>query len=104
MRRILVEAARRKNRVRHGGQRNRVDLDAAEIESPAPPEDLLALDEALDRLASEDADAAELVKLRYFAGMTTAQAAGVLSISLRTANRLWAYARAWLRDAIQASG
>ncbi len=101
MRRILVENARRKQRVRHGGRRKRVDLRETEIASPVPSDDLLALDEALDRLAEEDADAARLVKLRYFAGMTASEAAVVLDVSVRTADRLWAYARAWLRDAMQ---
>lgn len=100
MRRILVDNARRKMRLKRGDPRKRVDLDEVDIPSPVASEELLALDEALGRLAAEDADAAELVKLRYFAGMTASEAAAVLGVSLRTANRLWAYARAWLRDAI----
>ena len=101
MRRILIDSARRKQRDKHGGGRKRVDLDEAQITCPVRPEELLALDDALDALGEEDAEAAELVKLRYFAGMTASEAAAAMGISLRTANRLWAYARAWLRDAIQ---
>ncbi len=100
MRRILVERARRKRSARRGGQRKRIDLDEADIADEERSDELLALDEALDRLAAEDAGAADLVKLRYFAGMTAAEAAAALGVSLRTANRLWAYARAWLRDAV----
>jgi RNA polymerase sigma factor (TIGR02999 family) len=96
MRRILVENARRKQRTRHGGGRRRLDLDGVEpaIE-PADPQ-LLALDEALERLGQEDRSAAEVVKLRHFAGLTIEQTAGTLGISVRTANRHWAYAKAWL--------
>ena len=96
MRRILIENARRKRRPKHGGDRKRVDLDEAcgVVESPA--DDLLALDEALTRLAAEDPAKAELVKLRYFAGLTIPQAAGVLGISLATAERYWTFARVWL--------
>jgi len=100
MRRILVEAARRKQRQKRGGGRVRVDLDAAEPAAPRDDDDLLALDEALTRLASVDPDAAELVRLRYFAGLTIPQAAELLGIAPRSADRLWAYARAWLRDAL----
>jgi RNA polymerase sigma factor (TIGR02999 family) len=102
MRRILVENARRKQRLKRGGDRKRIDidLDKADLAEDGASDDLVALDEALDRLAAEDASAAELVKLRYFAGMTGSEAAAALGVSLRTANRLWAYARAWLRDAV----
>jgi RNA polymerase sigma factor (TIGR02999 family) len=94
MRRILVERARRKRRHKHGGERRRVDLDEAIAETRAP--DLLALDEALTRLAASDELAANLVQLRYFAGLTMPQAAAALGISLRQAERNWTYARTWL--------
>ena len=97
MRRILVESARRKARLRHGGGRERdpVELDIACAERP---ERMLDLDEALDRLAKDSPEAAELVKLRYFAGLNNADAAASLGISPRKANQVWAYARAWLRE------
>jgi RNA polymerase sigma factor (TIGR02999 family) len=98
MRRILVERARRKARIRHGGGLNRVDLDGIDLSRDEPPDDVLALDVALDRLAEEEPNVAEVVKLRYFAGLTIEQAALVLNISVRTANRHWAYARAWLYE------
>jgi RNA polymerase sigma factor (TIGR02999 family) len=97
MRRILVEAARRKQRRKHGGGQVRVS-DEKDIACPERPERLLALDEALDRLAQANAQAAELVKLRYFAGCSNAEAASLLSISPRKANQVWAYARAWLQE------
>jgi len=100
MRRILVENARRKGRVKHGGQRNRTDLDAAHIPAPQIHEDLIALDEALERLRAVDAQAVELVHLRYFAGLSAAEAAELMGISSRTADRIWAFARAWLRHEI----
>jgi RNA polymerase sigma factor (TIGR02999 family) len=96
MRRILVEAARRKCRLRHGGGLVRRDLDEVLPDAPEPDEDLLALDEALARLAARDPVKAELVKLRHFAGLTVDQAAAALGISPATADRYWAYARAWL--------
>jgi RNA polymerase sigma factor (TIGR02999 family) len=96
MRRILVDAARRKGRLKRGGGVTRLSLDDVEIAVPELREDVLALDEALDRLAGVDREAARLVQLRYFAGMTLPDAAQVMSISARTADRLWAYARAWL--------
>lgn len=96
MRRILVDAARRKGRDKHGGDRHRVDLDAAMAAAPDPRHDLVALDEALTRLAAEDPQAARLVELRHFAGLSVAEAADVLGISPRTADRVWAFARAWL--------
>jgi RNA polymerase sigma factor (TIGR02999 family) len=102
MRRILVENARRKGSLKRGGDRARQDLSEAELVSPVASDDVLALDEALTQLARTDALAAELVKLRYFAGLTSAQAAGILGISARTADRTWAYARAWLLKKIQA--
>jgi RNA polymerase sigma factor (TIGR02999 family) len=97
MRRILVENARRRSRVKRGGDRARVDLDAAEPAVPQTDHDLLALDEALEQLALKDPVKAELVGLRIFAGLTLAQAAEILGLSTSTADRYWAYARAWLR-------
>src|SRR5205807_3920510 len=96
MRRILVENARRKGRLKHGGNRQRVELDVAEIAVQTPADDLLALDEALTRLAERDAQTAQLVKLHCFAGLSIEQAAEVLAISGRTAYRDWAFAQAWL--------
>jgi RNA polymerase sigma factor (TIGR02999 family) len=96
MRRILVENARRKRRLRHGGDRRRIDLDTMDLAAEAPSDDLLALDEALEQLAAEEPTAAAVVKLRYFAGLTIEQAADALNLSVRTANRHWAFARAWL--------
>jgi RNA polymerase sigma factor (TIGR02999 family) len=97
MRRILVENARRKDRRKHGGSLTRRDLvDAEQLTEPEVSEDLLALDEALTKLASVDARSAQLVQLRYFAGLSIPETAQALGISPRTADRLWAYARAWL--------
>jgi RNA polymerase sigma factor (TIGR02999 family) len=100
MRRILVENARRKKALRRGGNRQRLDLDVAEPAAPRVSDDLLALDEALEKLAAKDRGKAELVKLRYFAGLTMEQTAETLGISLATANRWWNYARAWLHQEI----
>jgi RNA polymerase sigma factor (TIGR02999 family) len=97
MRRILVDAARRKRREKHGGDRDRVDLDAALPAAPDQRHDLIALDAALTRLAAEDPQAARIVELRHFAGLTVAEAAQALDISPRTADRVWAFARAWLQ-------
>jgi RNA polymerase sigma factor (TIGR02999 family) len=96
MRRILVDAARRKGREKHGGNWTRIDLEAAQPIAPDPRHDLVALDAALTRLAAVDPQVAKLVELRYFAGLSVAEAAQVLEISTRTADRLWAFARAWL--------
>jgi len=96
MRRILVENARRKQQVGRGGDLQRVPFDAVQISVDAPTEDLLALDESLRRLQDHDPTAAKLVNLRYFAGLTMPQVAEALGISLRTAERNWTYARAWL--------
>jgi RNA polymerase sigma factor (TIGR02999 family) len=104
MRRILVERARHKKRLRHGGGRRRLDLDRLDPQAEGSPEHLMALDEALDRLSQEEAVAAQVVKLRYFAGLTIDQAAAALDISVRTANRHWAYARAWLFQQLKDSG
>jgi RNA polymerase sigma factor (TIGR02999 family) len=100
MRRILVDNARRKQREKHGGNRDRVPLADIPALAVDPRHDLLALDAALSRLAAEDPQAARLVELRHFAGLTTAEAAPILDISPRTADRIWAYARAWLRREI----
>ena len=101
MRRILIENARRKHRLKRGGNRQRVDVDEAEIVIEGPSDDLLALDEALSRLAEIDTAKADLVKLRYFAGLTLEQAAEVLELSPTTAKRHWTYARAWLYKAVK---
>jgi RNA polymerase sigma factor (TIGR02999 family) len=103
MRRILVENARRKRRPKHGGDRQRVALDEAQAILD-PRDDLLALDEALSRLAAQEPVKAELVKLRYFAGLTLEEAAAVLGISPATAKRYWAVARAWLFAALSEPG
>jgi RNA polymerase sigma factor (TIGR02999 family) len=96
MRRILVEHARKKHAFKRGGNRRRADLDPDQIAFFERRDDLLALDEALDKLAERDSRKAELVKLRYFAGLTMPQAAEALGISLATAEREWKYARVWL--------
>jgi RNA polymerase sigma factor (TIGR02999 family) len=101
MRRILVESARRKESRKRGGGLARADLDERQIPEPEISEDVLALDRALTKLAGTDKAAAELVQLRYFAGLTLAEAAQVLGVSRRTAGRLWSYARAWLRQEIE---
>ena len=101
MRRILIEAARRKSSQRRGGGLERVDLDDSQLLLERPADEILAVDEALDKLAEEDPLAAELVKLRYFMGMALPEAAQALGISPRTADRLWAYARTWLRLEIE---
>jgi RNA polymerase sigma factor (TIGR02999 family) len=100
MRRILIDNARRKRRPKHGGDRARVQLDEALCLGEAPDDDLLALDEALEKLARAEPAKAELVKLHYFAGLSLEEAGQVLGISHRTAKRHWAYARAWLYAAI----
>ena len=97
MRRILIERARRKQRKIHGGGRQRQEFDAERIVMPAPNDDLLALDAALAKLAEQDPVKARLVELRFFAGLTGDQAARILGISPKTADRYWVYARAWLR-------
>ncbi|MDB5298966.1 MAG: hypothetical protein JWO87_629 [Phycisphaerales bacterium] len=96
MRRILVDAYRRKQADKRGGGMGRSDIEIDHIALPAPNEDLVALDEALNRLAEKDAVKAELVKLRYFVGLTLPEAAKVLQISTTTADRYWAYSKAWL--------
>jgi RNA polymerase sigma factor (TIGR02999 family) len=97
MRRVLVENARRRHRLKRGGNRARVDLDKAQPTAPETDDDLLALDEALEQLNQKDPIKAQLVQLRVFAGLTVAQAAEVMGLSTTTADRYWAFARAWLR-------
>jgi RNA polymerase sigma factor (TIGR02999 family) len=104
MRRILVESARRKHSLRRGGAAIRLPLDENQLACFSRDDQLLDLDEALARLEQIDKPKAELVKLRYFAGMTTPQAAQALGISITTANRYWAYARAWLHEELQSDG
>jgi RNA polymerase sigma factor (TIGR02999 family) len=101
MRRILVESARRRKSLKRGGNAAHEEIHESQIVQSAPTDELLAVDEALDALAAEDSVAANLVKLRYFVGMTMEQAAAALDIPLRSAERLWTYARAWLRRKIQ---
>ena len=100
MRRILVDQARRKRRPKHGGGRRRLSLDKVLSLGETPDDDLLALDEALERLTREEPAKAELVKLHYFAGLTLEETGRILGISHRTAKRHWAYARAWLYAAV----
>jgi RNA polymerase sigma factor (TIGR02999 family) len=101
MRRILVDQARRKLSLRRGGDLQRHPIEDREIEAPEPSLDVLAVHEALERFQGVDATAAQIVKLRYFAGLTTSQAAEALGISTSTADRSWAYARAWLHTALK---
>jgi RNA polymerase sigma factor (TIGR02999 family) len=101
MRRILVENARRRARTKHGGDFVRSELASSQILSPEISDDLLALNEALERLTQEDPQAAKLVTLRYFAGLTIPQAAEALGVSSRKADFLWSFARAWLRREMQ---
>jgi RNA polymerase sigma factor (TIGR02999 family) len=96
MRRILIENARRKGRIKHGGDQSRIELTGHIAATQQSPESLLAIDEALERLSQEDALAAELVKLGYYAGLSVEQAAELLEMSRATAYRHWSYARAWL--------
>ena len=100
MRRILVENARRKRAQKRGGGQGRVDIDINNVAEPVRDEELLAVHEALELLVAADPQAAELVKLRYFVGLTIPEAGEVLGISPRSADRLWAYARAWLRTSL----
>lgn len=102
MRHILVDRARSKAAVRHGGKLLRVDLMEVNLAAASADETVLALNDALERLAAHDADAAELVRLRFFGGFTFTQAAELLGVSERTAKRTWAYARAWLFEHLQA--
>ena len=103
MRRLMVESARRKQSLKRGEGLVRQPLDEWEVAAPESRYDLLALDEAIDQLAAADAQAAELVKLRFFAGLTAEQAAAALGVSARTADRMWGYARAYLFKSLAAS-
>ena len=104
MRRILIDRARRKAAVRHGGGQKRVDIQQIDLASPDADEQLLAVHAALDKLAAQDPIEAQLVKLRYFVGLTVEEAAGLLDISPRTARNYWAHARTWLYHEITAGG
>jgi RNA polymerase sigma factor (TIGR02999 family) len=101
MRHTLIDRARRKQAIRHGGGQVRVNQDELELAAPAEDDELLAVNEALDRLAAVDPDKAQLVKLRYFIGLTLEEAAAALEISEPTAKRRWALAKAWLYNEIQ---
>jgi RNA polymerase sigma factor (TIGR02999 family) len=101
MRRILIDKARRKRALKRGAGAERIDLDQVEVASQAGDATLLVVDEALENLAAEDPSAAELVKLRFFVGLSVEEAAGALGISERSAKRYWAFARAWLYREIQ---
>jgi RNA polymerase sigma factor (TIGR02999 family) len=104
MRRILVEAARKKGRQKHGGGRRREHADLDALDADAPAEEILNLHEALEQFAGHDPLKARLVELRFFGGLTLAQAAECLNISLSTADRAWRYARAWLYSAMAGDG
>ncbi len=104
MRRILIENARRKKALRHGGGQQRLDIEEIEIAAPAKEQELLDMDEALEKFAALDKQKAELVKLRYFVGLTIEESAQFLGISAPTAKRWWAYARAWLYHQIHDGG
>src|SRR5262245_15474586 len=101
MRRILINRARDKGRQKRGGSFQRVDLDRLLVADQAPEEELVAIDDALQELARRNAPCAELVKLRFFTGLTLDDAAAAMGIARRTANRYWAFARAWLYDALR---
>jgi RNA polymerase sigma factor (TIGR02999 family) len=96
MRRILVDNARRKDRIRHGGGQARIEIEKLDLAGVSASDDILALDEALGRLSTQEPTVTQVVQLRYFAGLTIEQTAAALDISVRTANRHWAYAKAWL--------
>src|SRR5262249_58742636 len=102
--RTRVESARRKERLKHGGEMQRVDLEEHDVPVTPPPEELLALDEVLARLAAEDAEAARIVDLHFFAGLSIEEAAEALGVSRATAYRQWTYARAWLRCELGGEG
>jgi RNA polymerase sigma factor (TIGR02999 family) len=101
MRRILVENARRKQRLKHGGGQRRIDLDTLDVAITSDDDHLLAVDEALDKLAARDGPAADLIKLRFFAGLSSVEAARLLGVPERSAKRNWAYARAWLYEELK---
>ena len=100
MRRILIENARRKGRLKHGGGQHKAELHTPDLAIEGPSDDLIALDEAITKLSKEEPIVANLVKMRYFAGLTLEQSAEILGIARRTADRYWAYARAWLHKEI----
>jgi RNA polymerase sigma factor (TIGR02999 family) len=104
MRRLLVEQARRKKRLRHGGGRRRIDLDSQLLMSDDGNDALIALDEALERLAAEEPQTADVVNFRYFAGLTIEETAAAMKVSVRTVNRHWTYARAWLYQQLGDAG
>jgi RNA polymerase sigma factor (TIGR02999 family) len=104
MRRILIENARRRRTEKHGGDLERIELSGVDLPASAPSEDILAVDEALSKLAAEDPTKAELVKLRYFGGLSVEDAGRVLGISRATADRYWAYARVWLYSELSGTG
>jgi len=101
MRRILLNRARDKGRMKRGGHLRRIDLDKVELAADAPHEDLAAIDEAIERLADESPECASVVKMRFFAGLSIEATAAALSISASTAKRHWAYARAWIFDVLR---
>ena len=101
MRRILIEHARKRGRLKRGGDRDRISLSIVDAALPEEPQDLLALDEALQRLEAKDPRAAEVVRLRFFAGLTIEQAADAMDLSSRTVKREWEFARAWLAKQLQ---
>jgi RNA polymerase sigma factor (TIGR02999 family) len=101
MRRILLDRARDRRRIKRGGGWRRLQLDQIDLPVAEPPDDLLALEEALEKLGQEDPLCAELVKLRFFAGLTSEEAAAALGLARRTADRYWAFARSWLYDALR---
>ena len=102
MRRILVDNARRKGRLKHGGDRKRVDLESADLLSSASTDELLDIDEAISKLAAEDPEAAKLIKLRFFAGLSVGEVGELMGLSRSTAYELWGFARAWLQCELQA--
>jgi RNA polymerase sigma factor (TIGR02999 family) len=104
MRRLLIEKARRKKRIRHGGHMQRLELDRFELPDVGVAGELLELDEAINRLAQEEPAAAQVVVMRYFAGLTASEVAQALEISVRTVNRHWAYAKAWLARELNRDG
>jgi RNA polymerase sigma factor (TIGR02999 family) len=101
MRRILLNRARDKGRLKRGGQRSRVDLSSVELATDAPDDDLLAIDECIERLSAENPECVQVVKLRFFAGLSIDETASAMGISASTAKRHWAFARAWLFDALR---
>jgi RNA polymerase sigma factor (TIGR02999 family) len=104
MRRILVENARRKKSLKYGGGLQRVNWEQVDLAEAMPPAELLLLDDALGELAATDPETVQLIKLRFYAGLTDEQAAEMLGVSRRTADRMWAFARAWLYRAIRDGG